>query len=568
MPIKVRVGQADAVKILSSAGGGSVEAFTAKNVIGGIASVTALDVTGISTFTGNINVSGISTFTSAIDANGSLDVDGHTELDNLNVAGVSTFNDDVFIRNPAGNTIIFRKEGDAVFDGSLDVSGISTYGGNVDINANVDVSGISTFTNTNINGDLNLKKTINTQYSPTTSSTPIVLIRNDASLNNSFAGLRLQAHNDNAAAAAFNISVINNSTDYKSTLIIQSRDGETDHSEKLRIADTGNIGIGITQPINPGHKTVHIHESVSSQPVRIHMTTVETGATASDGFSLSIDGNNKDVNLIQRESADMRFYTAGAEKVRITSDGEVGIGTTNPLADLQVGTGVTIYGNSGIVSATTFSGNANTASLSLFELVRNNSTANETVFPVFVDGDGNMTAQELEVDSGFTYNPSTGILSATTFKGSLSGDVTGDITGNISGNAGTATSLANARNIGGVGFDGSTNIDLPGVNISGDQNTSGTAGGLTGTPNINVGNIVAAASTFTGNVDIQGILTYEDVTNVDAVGLITARSGVRINTGGLIVSAGIATFGAIATFTDNVFVDGTLTAGSIDGGSF
>ena len=298
------------------------------------------------------------------------------------------------------------------------------------------------------------------------------------------------------------------------------------------------------------------------------MTTVETGATASDGFSLSIDGNNKDVNLIQRESADMRFYTAGAEKVRITSDGEVGIGTTNPLADLQVGTGVTIYGNSGIVSATTFSGNANTASLSLFELVRNNSTANETVFPVFVDGDGNMTAQELEVDSGFTYNPSTGILSATTFKGSLSGDVTGDITGNISGNAGTATSLANARNIGGVGFDGSTNIDLPGVNISGDQNTSGTAGGLTGTPNINVGNIVAAASTFTGNVDIQGILTYEDVTNVDAVGLITARSGVRINTGGLIVSAGIATFGAIATFTDNVFVDGTLTAGSIDGGSF
>ena len=66
MPIKVRVGQADAVKILSSAGGGSVEAFTAQNVIGGIASVTALDVTGISTFTGNINVSGLSTFSSNV----------------------------------------------------------------------------------------------------------------------------------------------------------------------------------------------------------------------------------------------------------------------------------------------------------------------------------------------------------------------------------------------------------------------------------------------------------------------------------------------------------------------
>ena len=54
MPIKVRVGQSDAIKILSSAGGGSVSAQTAKNVIGGIASVTQLSVSGISTFNGNI----------------------------------------------------------------------------------------------------------------------------------------------------------------------------------------------------------------------------------------------------------------------------------------------------------------------------------------------------------------------------------------------------------------------------------------------------------------------------------------------------------------------------------
>ena len=47
MPIKVRVGQSDAVKILASAGGGSISAVNAKNVIGGIASVTSLDVSGI-----------------------------------------------------------------------------------------------------------------------------------------------------------------------------------------------------------------------------------------------------------------------------------------------------------------------------------------------------------------------------------------------------------------------------------------------------------------------------------------------------------------------------------------
>ena len=52
---------------------------------------------------------------------------------------------------------------------------------------------------------------------------------------------------------------------------------------------------------------------------------------------------------------------------------------------------------------------------------------------------------------------------------------------------GSAATLTNARTIGGVSFDGSANIDLPGVNSAGNQNTSGTAAGLSGTPNITVG---------------------------------------------------------------------------------
>ena len=52
------------------------------------------------------------------------------------------------------------------------------------------------------------------------------------------------------------------------------------------------------------------------------------------------------------------------------------------------------------------------------------------------------------------------------------------------------------------------------------------AQGLTGTPDITVNNIVGVAATFTGNVSIAGTLTYEDVTNIDSVGIVTARSGV------------------------------------------
>lgn len=55
--------------------------------------------------------------------------------------------------------------------------------------------------------------------------------------------------------------------------------------------------------------------------------------------------------------------------------------------------------------------------------------------------------------------------------------------------------------------------------------------GLTGTPSITVDNIIATSATFSGNVSIAGTLTYEDVTNVDSIGVVTARSGVDIGSG-------------------------------------
>ena len=98
-----------------------------------------------------------------------------------------------------------------------------------------------------------------------------------------------------------------------------------------------------------------------------------------------------------------------------------------------------------------------------------------TCFPLFVTaatGDlGPKTA------SGLTFNSNTDVLSGT-FAGALTGNVTGNASGSsgsCTGNAATATALETARNIGGVSFDGTGNIDLPGVNTSGNQDTSGTA---------------------------------------------------------------------------------------------
>ena len=85
----------------------------------------------------------------------------------------------------------------------------------------------------------------------------------------------------------------------------------------------------------------------------------------------------------------------------------------------------------------------------------------------------------------------TGVATATTFSGALSGNAT---------SATTATTATNAQ-------------------------------GLTGTPNIVVGSVQGTTGTFSGNVSVGGTLTYEDVTNIDSVGIITARKGIVVTTG-------------------------------------
>ena len=126
-----------------------------------------------------------------------------------------------------------------------------------------------------------------------------------------------------------------------------------------------------------------------------------------------------------------------------------------------------------------------------------------------------------------------GIATATSFSGSGA-----SLSGVVATGVGTLTQLS-VTGISTLGIVTSSNIFSTGVvtattfvgNLTG--NTSGTAGGLTGSPNINVGSVTATTGTFSGNVSVGGTLTYEDVTNVDSVGLVTARTGVDIVAGGI-----------------------------------
>jgi hypothetical protein len=109
---------------------------------------------------------------------------------------------------------------------------------------------------------------------------------------------------------------------------------------------------------------------------------------------------------------------------------------------------------------------------------------------------------------GNATSSATGLMTST-YAGKLDGienGATADQT-SVSGNAGSATVLATARTIGGVSFNGSANINLPGVNAAGNQNTSGTAANLSGTPNIAIGTLDAATGTFVSSITAGGDIT-------------------------------------------------------------
>jgi hypothetical protein len=194
-------------------------------------------------------------------------------------------------------------------------------------------------------------------------------------------------------------------------------------------------------------------------------------------------------------------YVAGVSgttnEIEVSGSGSEGATVTIGLPD-----NVTIAGNLTVNGTTT---SIDTTNLEvedpLIKLAKNNSAADslDIGFYGLYDTSGSQDLysglfrdssdsgkyklfKDLQVEPTTTVNTSgtgyaTGTLVAT-FEGNLTGNVTGNTSGSsgsCTGNAATATTLATARNIGGVSFNGSASIDLPGVNSAGNQNTSGTA---------------------------------------------------------------------------------------------
>ena len=347
----------------------------------------------------------------------------------------------------------------------------------------------------------------------------------------------------------------------------------------------GLVGIGTTVPTERldvrGNAVVSgLTSSISLQvtgvttltTVDIGITSIKSGIiTASSGI-VTYYGDGQYLKFLPTSQWVDIDVGLGFTSIYNTG-GNVGVSTNDPRNSFQVGgdptnfsTGVGINSDgghifaSGIVTATSFVGevnapnfDTNAAGVVVSGIVTATSLQGALTGNVTGNVTGDLTG---EVNSSkFDTNPSgivvTGVATATSF--------VGDITGDVTGNADSATILATARNIGGVSFNGSADINLPGVNVAGNQNTTGTAANLSGTPNISVGTVTASSLDISGGVDIDG---HTDLDNVSISG-VTTFTGATTHSGGATVNTHLDVIG-LTTLDDVNVSSGATFAAPID----
>ena len=162
-------------------------------------------------------------------------------------------------------------------------------------------------------------------------------------------------------------------------------------------------------------------------------------------------------------------------------------------------------------------------------------------FDLFINGAKQIEVSDYTATDGSTFSVLNG--------GAQNGDVLEGVAYKAF-NAATVTNAADLTVSGNLTVNGSATFLGAGTSVA----FATTSYNLAGTPNIVVNNVTGTAATFTGNVSIGGTLTYEDVENIDSVGLITARNGVNVLAGGVnIVGGGLTVTGVSTFFSDSEF---------------
>ena len=251
------------------------------------------------------------------------------------------------------------------------------------------------------------------------------------------------------------------------------------YQNKLRIFENGGSTRG-----------AYIDLTAASSSVGTNLLSGGGGATTLDGLSdvvitsaatndaLIFDGTN----WVDTALSSVTVGTASVgSTVTLTADNSTAA-TNYPLfvnaatgnLSPRTDTGFTYNPSTGALTATSFTGSLTGTASSLN--VTNDSTSVDTQFLIFSGGSSTTGAKNIKLDDGLTYNPSTGVISALGFSGAIGG--TGASTGAF-------TTLSASSTVSGTGF--STYLASPPA----------------------IGGTAAAAGSFT-NLSATGTLTFKN----------------------------------------------------------
>ena len=309
------------------------------------------------------------------------------------------------------------------------------------------------------------------------------------------------------------------------------------------------------------------------------ITTVENNVLVSNSSGITSGIGQGDI-LIGDAANVLTKLSLGADSHVLTSNTSTGKPEWKSAS--AIGTTVATLSNSShIIGGSYNGGSAKTWSLKA-------STSNSADYIVIRDSNGNINVGALNVGgTSLTSTAWSGSAATLTnardiggqsFDGSASINLPGvNQSGNqdTSGNAATATKLATARDIGGQSFDGTANINLPGVNQSGNQDTSGNA--ATATKLATARDIGGQSFDGTANINLPGV---NQGGNQDTTGKAGSIANASDTTTSSELSVAFLNGNQVKTNTnltfkpnsnefklDNLKITGSLTAGNSTGSS-
>ena len=304
-------------------------------------------------------------------------------------------------------------------------------------------------------------------------------------------------------------------------------DANIDIGTIRNLSMTGNMDVGGDLQLDGNLTVSGTTQSVNTTTLEITDSLIELSKNNSGGADLDAG------ILINRGSAGNNaafYWNEGDDKFKAVLS--TSAGTATSVTDSSQATivasleGTTVVGGTTTLNAATITNSTGAISFGNENLTTTGTINGGVITGTgFTIGSAAMNETDLEKIDGIT----NGTVAANK---AVVADANKDVTtfrnctattfiGALTGNADTATVLATARTLGGVSFNGSANINLPGVNTAGNQNTSGTAAigtAVTVTAN-NTANETCFITFVDGATGTQGIetdtgLNYNPSTNV------------------------------------------------------